>query len=66
MSRGWILEKINQLENKGQSKLAKRLRDAAADGKLKGMVVTTPTSGANAFHPLVELKDWSQIGADKW
>jgi hypothetical protein len=66
MSRGWIREKIANLRRSGQNDIADRLQKQIAQGKVKGMVVTTPISGPDAFHPLVELKDWSQIGDDTW
>jgi len=66
MSQQWILNNITKLKEAGQGGLADRLTSAMADGKLKGMVVSTTVKGADAFNPVAELKVWANIGAQKW
>jgi len=62
MSRKWILDNIEKMKNGPQAKLAEELEKAAAQGRIKGMVVKTKVKGKNAFVPQDKIKDWSQIG----
>ena len=66
MSRTWITDKVALVRASGQTELANRLEAAIQNGALKGMVVTTPTVGAKAFFPDVEIKGWDEIGQLTW
>jgi hypothetical protein len=66
MGRAWITERIKRLRRTGQDALADRLESQVRSGQLQGMVVRTRADGPNAFTPDIEIKSWSQIGADHW
>ncbi len=65
MSQRWIIDRLRMAANDNPQLIA-QVRKALTNGKVKGMVVTTPVLGKNAFIPNFDIQDFSQIKLTRW
>ena len=67
MSKRWIRQKADELRDLGYTKWADEILEAARTENIQGLVVTTGVeNGTRALDPVFELRDWVDIGIERF